>query len=557
MRGESDTQHDELASSSDPDPMDAHRGSSRRCRCGPCPQPSDVWVACAWTTPIPTRGDRGRYHGVDLVWHAPIRQQVNSRYFFPSKDIIKNEYLNTCTNMYAVVAAVDEAGGIGKDGTIPWVWPEDMSWFRKTTTAAPPGKINAVIMGRHTYESLGSKPLRARINVVVSSRQLGHATCFSDFEQALSYIRGLNNVHHVFAIGGRGIYEAALRHPAFTTTLLSRVGGDHQCDVKFPMELLAGWSLGPSIDTSHPVETYINADAVATDRAYLELVARLLNSTAPPRPNRTGIPTLSTFGEMIKVPLRVGGHATVPLLTTKFVPLKAVWVELLWFLSGEGNIDLLTAHGVKIWDGNSTREFLDARGLHDYRPGEVGPAYGWQWRHFGAKYLAEKLRPPGWKPEGGVDQIARIIEGIKRDPHDRRHVLSAWNPCDIDAVALPPCHMSAQWWVENGDLHCLMNMRSCDVALGLPFNIASYSLLTHVIAKLTGYSGASLTIVTGDTHIYTNHVEGLREQLSRTPRGSPRLTWARDFTSVDDLTPGTIVVTGYCPHPKIVMGMAV
>jgi len=460
--------------------------------------------------------------------------------------------------MYAIVAAVDTKWGIGRDGKIPWTQPQDTEWFRHLTRDAPPLTTNVVIMGRRTWESL-SKPLFGRLNIVISAGNIDGVVTFRTFEDAIVYAHRQPSTHHVFAVGGTKIYEAAMRHPAFSICLLSAINGDYQCDTFFPHALLSRYTNQGASKTLGTltcpwfVDLYVDTDAIATDLDYMGLVSRVLDGKL--RPNRTGTDTLAVFGDRIRVPLTWRGHPTVPLLSTKLVPVKAVWTELLWFLSGATNTDFLTANGVRIWDGNTSREYLDSRGLTKYRVGEVGPAYPFQWRHFGAEYIPECDRTN--KLTGGVDQISRVLDCIRVDPYSRRHLLSSWNPLQESLMALPPCHYAAQWYVDEGTLSCQMNMRSCDVALGLPFNVASYALLTHVFCKLTSLVPGTLTIVTGDTHIYSNHMDGMREQLKRIPRGPAILRWTHEFSQLDQLTVDTVSVTGYCPHKKITMPMAV
>merc|ERR1712038_535228 len=214
--------------------------------------------------------------------------------------------------------------------------------------------------------------------------------------------------------------------------------------------------------------------------------------------DRTGVGTRSMFGKMMRFSLQ----KTFPLLTTKRVFWRGVAEELLWFVRGDTNGKHLSDKGIKIWDGNGSREFLDKRGLSHREEGDLGPVYGFQWRHFGAKYVDMHTDYTGQ----GVDQLAECIRLIKENPTDRRILLSAWNPADLGKMALPPCHMFCQFYVAEGKLSCLMYQRSADMGLGVPFNIASYSVLTLMMAQ-----------------VYNNHIEPLKQQLERTPRPFPVL----------------------------------
>lgn len=218
------------------------------------------------------------------------------------------------------------------------------------------------------------------------------------------------------------------------------------------------------------------------------------------------------------------GEPIIPLLTTKRVYWKGVVKELLWFLRGDTNARHLAAEGVNIWNGNSSREALDAKGLTHYEEGDCGPIYGYQWRHFGAEYNGPMNTPYG----KGVDQWSNCIRLLKEEPTSRRIFMSAWNPVDLDKMCLPPCHVSYQFYVKGagkGKLYCMMYQRSADLFLGVPFNIASVSLMVHVMSYLTGLEAGGVSVVMGDAHIYEDHWKVVREQLTREPieKGFPRL----------------------------------
>ena len=215
----------------------------------------------------------------------------------------------------------------------------------------------------------------------------------------------------------------------------------------------------------------------------------------------------------------------------------------------------MTDKDIHIWDGNGSREFLDSRGLSHREEGDLGPVYGFQWRHFGAKYVDMHTDYTAQ----GVDQLTECIRKIKEQPEDRRIVLSAWNPCDLDLMALPPCHMFCQFYVDTGknELSCQMYQRSADMGLGVPFNIASYALLTHLVAHVTGRKAGDFVHVIGDAHVYLNHVDALQEQLTRTPRSFPTLTINPDKRDIDEFCLDDLTINGYHPHKTIQMKMAV
>ncbi|KAI0836227.1 thymidylate synthase [Hypoxylon sp. FL0890] len=302
---------------------------------------------------------------------------------------------------------------------------------------------------------------------------------------------------------------------------------------------------------------------------YLDLVREILDQ-GERRPDRTGTGTYSIFAPRpLKFSLNENGKPILPLLTTKRVFLRAVIAELLWFIEGNTSSSSLSAQDVKIWDGNGSREFLDNLGLTDREVGDLGPVYGFQWRHFGAEYVDARTDYTGQ----GYDQLADVIHKLRNNPYDRRMILSAWNPKDLKKMVLPPCHMFAQFYVSfprqseesNGDkekpkghLHCQLYQRSCDMGLGVPFNIASYALLTHMLAHVCDLVPGSLTHVMGDAHVYVDHVDALKVQLEREPRPFPELKLTpENGDSIDGWKVEDIKVLNYEPHKTIPMKMSV
>jgi thymidylate synthase len=263
-------------------------------------------------------------------------------------------------------------------------------------------------------------------------------------------------------------------------------------------------------------------------RQYHDLMERVLADGAEKR-DRTGTGTLSVFGHQMRFNLDEG----FPLLTTKKLHLKSIIHELLWFLAGDTNIKYLNEHGVRIWD-----EWADERG-------ELGPVYGRQWRSWPAS-------------DGGtIDQIADVVSAIRRNPDSRRLIVTAWNPADVDRMALPPCHCLFQFYVAKGRLSCQLYQRSADVFIGVPFNIASYALLTLMVAQVTGLKAGEFVHSLGDAHLYLDHLEQARLQLSRAPRQVPKMTLNPAVTDLFSFRYEDFSLEGYDPHPHIKAKVAV
>ena len=263
-------------------------------------------------------------------------------------------------------------------------------------------------------------------------------------------------------------------------------------------------------------------------RQYLDLMEHVL-ADGVEKADRTGTGTLSVFGRHMRFDLAEG----FPLVTTKKLHLKSIIYELLWFLAGDTNVKYLNDHGVSIWD-----EWADERG-------ELGPVYGRQWR--------------SWPTPDGktIDQIGDVVAAIRRNPDSRRLIVTAWNPADVDKMALPPCHCLFQFYVANGKLSCQLYQRSADVFLGVPFNIASYALLTLMVAQVTGLKAGDFVHSFGDTHLYSNHLEQAKLQLTRAPRALPEMRINPEVKDIFSFCYEDFELVGYDPHPHIKAAVAV
>lgn len=288
------------------------------------------------------------------------------------------------------------------------------------------------------------------------------------------------------------------------------------------------------------------------ENKYLHLLQRILDEGTT-KGDRTGTGTKSVFGTQLSFDL----SNSFPIITTKKVYWKGVVEELLWFIRGETDSKKLEEKGVKIWTGNTSREFLDKKGLK-YPEGEIGPGYGFQWRHWGKEYKYNENQYTIMYE--GVDQLANVINTLKKNPNDRRMIVSAWNVSEIDKMALPPCHLLYQFDVTDGKLNCQWYQRSVDSFLGLPFNISSYALLTCLIAKVVGLKPGTLTFSGGDTHLYLNHLDQAKEQVSRNPFPFPQLNIKKDIKSLEDIEAlelSDLELVGYISHAPIKAEMAV
>ena len=490
--------------------------------------------------------------------------------------------------------------------------------------------MNAVVMGRKTWDSLPerARPLAGRINVVVTRNpdiQLvptgegegegegegagqppvrSAASLDAALDMLAAEYGALKRLGEVFVIGGAQIFDEIFSRKDMKARLkaiyLTRVGGQFEADRHFPYPLEEEYATAFISKTYyHPVEGFpfdfallarrelfhaqakrgveapldalvpgwvLREHPAHEEQQYLSMIREII-AQGERRPNRTGTDTLSSFGRTMRFDLRDGRF---PLLTTKDVFWRGVAEELLWFLRGETSAKTLSAKKVRIWDANGSREYLDSLGLREREEGDLGPVYGFQWRHFGAEYGTMHDDYAG----KGVDQVRQVLRDLMFNPESRRIILSAWNPGAQRKMALPPCHILSHFYVLNGSLSCQMYQRSADMGLGVPFNIASYALLTCLLAHVSGLQPGEFIHVIGDAHVYVNHVEPLQEQLRRLPGHFPTLKIAKQFewtgegqdeearvdaalAFLESVELGDLEVRGYVGQGKIKMKMAV
>ena len=455
-------------------------------------------------------------------------------------------------------------GIIGVNGDLCFNIPEDLKWFKRHTDG------HIVLMGHNTWCSLPKKPLPNRLNIVLSKNNHkvienmnnDNIKAFNSFDAVKEFLYDYDKSKKVFVIGGSKIYSYIFMNYPFLieNIYITEVKKDlddsvdqsnlTRCDIipnqryetiyhkecsslgniyGSPKEIL-NYSF-----TIFQKKEYMNKN----EQQYLQLLRKIFNEKNVKSTRNSEV--FSSFGEKMVFDLRDG----FPLLTTKKMGYKTILRELLWFLSGSTDNKVLQEKKVHIWDKNGSKEFLQTRGL-DYEEGDLGPVYGFQWRHFGAEYHGTDADYNG----KGFDQIKYIVDTIKKDPSSRRLLLSAWNPCDIDKMALPPCHVMVQFSIDGEYIDAQLYQRSGDMFLGVPFNIASYSLLLHIIGKLTNYKPRFLHHILGDAHIYSNHLDVVEQQLERVPYGSPKLILG-NINSIDLIDEKDFIIEDYISYSPL------
>ena len=460
------------------------------------------------------------------------------------------------------IFACDESYGIGKNNELPWSIPDDLKYFKEITNGA------TVVMGRKTYDSLPNsvKPLPGRQNIVLTNDQTLIASnndLYKSYIEIESLIK-MNKDKNIFIIGGSELYKKFT--DKYDTMYVTQIYRKYDCDAfidppsfKYEIESSSPKSSFEDFDKKTTYYRFIKlkktndflTDTYHCDNVYKSLATRVLYNGSK-RPDRTGTGTISHFGNMIE--FDISKH--VPVLTTKKLFWKSVVKELLWFLRGDTNAENLKKEGVNIWNGNSTKEAQEKLGLGHLQEGDCGANYSFQWRHFGAEY---KTCNDDYTDQG-VDQVGYILDALNNDKYSRRIFLSGWNPSDLKKTVLPPCHVSCQFYVDNDDnLSCHMYQRSCDVFLGLPFNILSYAIFTYILAKKTNLKPGKLVMSIGDTHIYNDHVEQINKQLARNSLSQCKLDLDDSIIDKDwkDITIDDFDLVGYFSHPAIKAKMSV
>lgn len=432
---------------------------------------------------------------------------------------------------FSIIAAMTKNRGIGFQNKLPWSkeeGKEDMKHFRKITTE---NKDTYIVMGRKTWESL-KKPLDKRTNVVISKTindHKGRILVLDNLETLFKMIHFSGDIKsQIFIIGGQQLYQEAIVHPFCKKIYLTELDLETECDRFFP-------KIPPyfKLTEETPFEKGVfmaysnNINHNSEEFQYLNLLENIL-TIGEEKTDRTGTGTISLFGSQMRFSLK---NDIIPLLTTKKVYWKGVIEELLFFLRGDHDNRKLQKKGVHIWDGNTSREFLD-KNNSKLESDDLGKAYGVQWRAAGAPIVSLEESYLG----KGFDQLQNVIHLLKHEPDSRRIIINAWNVPELKDMALPPCHMLYQFYVSQGKyLNCMMTQRSADTFLGLPFNIASTAVLTRILANVSNLLPGEIIISIGDAHIYKNHIEQVKKQLCRDPLNFPKLNIVKKLNNLNDI----------------------
>ncbi|KAK2966011.1 hypothetical protein RJ640_017089 [Escallonia rubra] len=467
---------------------------------------------------------------------------------------------------YQVVVAATRNMGIGKDGKLPWRLPSDLKFFKDVTmTTSDLARKNAVIMGRKTWESipLEHRPLPGRLNVVLTRSGSFDIATAENVVICGSMISALEllaaspyclSIEKVFVIGGGQVLREALNAPGCNAIHVTEIESDVDCDTFIP-----------ALDISSFQPWYSSLPSVENNIRYcFTTYVRVRNSTVEP-PSLTNGPTSDSNSDVVKFDVKK--FSFLPKMIFEKHE-EHMYLRLVQDIISNGaykddrtGTGTLSKFGcqcfgeefLKSFCGSSVVPQMLSIGLVDREEGDLGPVYGFQWRHFGARYNGMYADYTGQ----GFDQLLDVIEKIKNNPDDRRIILSAWNPSDLKLMALPPCHMFAQFYVAKGELSCQMYQRSADMGLGVPFNVASYALLTCMVAHVCDLVPGDFIHVIGDAHVYRTHVRPLQDQLQKLPKPFPILKINPQKKDIDSFVAADFELIGYDPHQKIEMKMAV
>lgn len=422
------------------------------------------------------------------------------------------------TKSCEMIAAVSKSGGLGKNGALPWRCPSDMAYFRKLTRESRAMTRNAVIMGRRTWESLKS-PLSDRLNVVITRNYRDqqytapNLAAFPSLLEAHIWLDEQVDIDNRYVIGGATLYQEAIQQNWCSKLHLTTIDGDYDCDVFFP-EIPEYYVVDKTqpLDEGVHVTTYNNRYGKHYEEQYLQKMRQLIHQ---PSVNGRNGAVFTDFQWSYQMDLADG----LPLFSTRKAFWKGIAKELLFFIRGDTNSKHLESDGIGIWKGNTSSEFLSSRGLH-YKEGDMGPMYGWVWRHYGARYVGMDHD----YTKQGHDQLRDVLDKLINDPNNRRILMTAYDPTKVQESVLAPCHSIVNHFYVRKDpktqlkyLDMFTYQRSADMFLGVYFNIPSDATLQTIIAQAVGMIPGRMYIQFGNCHIYDNHREPLIKQLERTP----------------------------------------
>ena len=481
--------------------------------------------------------------------------------------------------------------GIGLKGALPWHIPADMAYFKQITSSLPLSNVmtsvsaainikNVVVMGRKTWDSIPQrfKPLENRFNIVITNSGVTHAeyadnqdnVIFVNWETFAKMELSTEKYGKIFIIGGETIYTKCLElgsskiEKIYTTEIYNYSG---ECDTSFPkFKYQSIASVSPFMQsngywirhiTYNVGFSYFGGEAPCwfngEEYNYLQLMRGILDNGVSVD-DRTGVGTLSRFGEMLKYNLR----DTFPLTTTKRIPIRQVFEELLFYISGKTDNAILQAKNIHIWDGNTTRAFLDKRGLTHYKEGDFGETYGFNMRHYGGEYRGCEVE---YGADYGYDQLANAINLIKMDPTSRRIIIDLWNPATQHKAALPSCLCKYQFNVNvtKKELNLTIYLRSSDYFLANNWNTCTGAFLVHMICNIEGVNltPGDLTVFIADAHIYKTHIEQVKQNLERVPYPYPKLVVKEKKANIEAFCWDDFELLGYKTHPAIKAPMAV
>lgn len=457
------------------------------------------------------------------------------------------------------ILCMDKHHGIAKMKKIPWHIKEDFLFFRNVTSyVSKPFKQNIVFMGRNTWESL-DKPLNGRANIVLTKSKINDVITVNNIDDIQNY--RTSNIENVFVIGGKSLYEHYINKKIASEVIITFLDHDFDCDLKLDLDL-SGYELDWKEEkkvmdiisnkminctfSSYKKKEKEEKEDNVEELQYLKIMEDIKNNGHYRKTRNAN--TYSLFGKHMEFDL---SDNKFPLLTSKKMAIKSIFKELIFFLTGKTDSKLLEQEKVMIWKGNTSQNFIDDMKL-PYKEGDMGPMYGFQWRYFNAEYNGCQKD----YTDKGIDQLKEVIDLLKKDKFSRRILMTTYNPSQAKQGVLYPCHgLVVQFGIEGEDnLCCHMYQRSGDWFLGVPFNIASYAFLVHILCMLTDLKPGKLYMSMGDVHIYEQHLEAVNIQLQNKPYTFPKIEFTKkikDISEINDLTVDDFKFIDYKHHDQI------